>query len=144
MLRFASRLCAKINSWVRFKEERLQAQLLETSSLLQEMAVQFEAICRDVAGIEPTMTRVSDPVEGESGVHLDKRAFDCRDEFAPNQFLFTPSQRDEITKKMNELYPRNDGKKTCIHHSFRGAPHHFHIQVAPNEGVYARKKDNHV
>lgn len=126
---------------MKFKEDYMQAQLTETPPLLQEMALSFESTCKSVSGIEPLVTRVSDAVQGDSGVHEAKRAFDVRDEFEGKN-LFTAEHVKSIVDQMNAEYPRTDGKQTCIHHSFQGMPFHFHVQMAADMKAYpAKPKD---
>ena len=111
-----------------FKEPRLKDQLETAPTLLKLAAEEFAALVAKF-GKTAVVTRVTDPVEGESGVHLDHRAVDFRDEF-DGKFLFSEKERLAILNYINARFPRNDGKDTIIWHSFDGGPHHFHVQVA--------------
>lgn len=111
-----------------FKEPRLIDQFANAPTLLK-LAVEELAFIASRFGKTVTVTRVTDAVEGESGVHLDHRAVDIRDEFN-GKFLFTEKERLAILHYINARFPRNDGKETVIWHSFGGGPHHFHVQVA--------------
>lgn len=82
-----------------------------------------------------TVTRVFEYIKTSSGVHEDKRAFDFRDEFLM-EFTFTEEERNFILEEINEKYKRNDGKQTIIWHSFKGNPHHFHVQIARDNLAY--------
>ena len=81
--------------------------------------------------VDPVITRVSDPVEGESGVHTQHRAVDFRNQYfngKHNVWLYSQETVDAIVNEINSRYPRNDGKLVCLHHSFKGEPSHFHLQ----------------
>ena len=90
-------------------------------------------------GIQPVVTRVSDPLYGkahmESGVHAQKRAVDFRDQYAGKR-LYTDEQVEAITEAINSAFPRRDTFKTCVHHAIEGGNLHFHLQTAPNWAVY--------
>lgn len=124
---------------MQFKDPKLQAELSLCPMLLRSVAVDFERIFREETGLEPVCTRVFDPVEGESGVHRDRRAFDCRDEHAGAR-LTTDAQAKKIVDRMNAIYPRSDGKPTCLHHSFSGGPLHFHVQIPADPRVLVMVK----
>lgn len=87
-------------------------------------------------GIQPLVTRILAPVEGESGVHQDYRAADFRDEFGGGR-LYSQDQVARILSSMNSIFPRTDGKLVLIHHSFVNhedpgsvpSPAHFHLQI---------------
>lgn len=79
-------------------------------------------------GIEPTITRVFERIPGATETHPEGRAVDIRDEFAGNH-IYTPEQVRFLVSEMNRRFPM--GKMLCcIHHSFKGGPEHFHIQVS--------------
>lgn len=107
---------------------------METPLFLRAIVDEFERKSLEM-GIEPVITRVSDPVEGESGVHPQKRAVDIRDEHNGRR-TYTPAQRDLLIDYFNTKYRRRDGRPTVVWHSFKGAPHHFHIQVAASMSTY--------
>lgn len=117
---------------MRFKEPHMVTQFQELPATLQEMARFFELLAAGM-GVMAMVTRVSDWVEGESGVHRDNRALDMRDEFCGpgNQLirLFTDEQVAWIIRQIEARYPRHDGKPTIMHHAFGGGPRHFHLQV---------------
>lgn len=85
-------------------------------------------------GVEPVVTRVREAVTHDSGVHEAGRAVDFRSQYSlPDGtmgWLYTPQQCEDIVYQLNLKYPREDGKPTCMHHSFEGGPFHFHVQVA--------------
>jgi hypothetical protein len=115
-----------------YKTPDCEDQLKNSAPKLQEVVGYFESLSL-AAGIEPVITRVWDAVCGDSGVHEAHRAVDFRDETIPyaneSKNLYTQEQVDSIVKAINEKYPRTDGKPVCLHHSFQGAPHHFHVQI---------------
>ena len=113
---------------MRFKEPHMQAQYLSRPSKLLEACRYFAELSEEI-GIEPVVTRVTDKVPGESGVHPAGRAVDFRDEVGGSR-LYTDEQVSSIVNAVNAKFPRDDGKLTCIHHSFNGGPLHFHIQIA--------------
>lgn len=122
-----------------FKSRHMRKQLdNEAHPLLKKMAEDFMLMSYEM-GIEPVVTRVTDPVAGDSGVHGAGRGIDFRSEFPHGVFNYDEYQVKKIVDSLNEKYPRFDGKKTCIHHSFKeGHPFHFHIQVASRANVYKR------
>lgn len=78
------------------------------------------------------VTRVSDPVEGESGVHPMFRAVDFRNEYTENgskKWLYPVEVVDYIVLTLNVKYPRDDGKFVAKHHSFKHGPFHYHLQI---------------
>lgn len=113
---------------MKFKEAHLIDQYNARPEALKEVCRYFEELSLEF-GVEPVVTRVTDRVPGESGVHPAGRAVDFRDEFAPGLFLYSPEESARIVEAINERFPRTDGKKVCIHHSFSGGPKHFHIQI---------------
>lgn len=120
---------------MKFKEPKLEAELESVSVVLQQIIEDFAFDSEYVFGIEPVVTRVLDPVEGESGVHGDKRGVDLRDEHS-GVCLYTKEQAASLVKWVNDKWKRNDGKVTCLHHSFNGGPLHFHFQIPISTKVY--------
>lgn len=123
---------------MKFKSPHLEQQLKDAPLLLKFLAQDFGELAATL-GIEPVVTRVTDPVQGESGVHTDYRAFDIRDEYN-GEFTYSESQRLMILKSLNAKYFRNDGKPSVIWHSFGGGPHHFHVQIAALTKTYMNVK----
>lgn len=83
-------------------------------------------------GIEPVITRVTDAVEGESGVHRAHRAVDFRNEFQfgkSKRWLYPIETVEHILDALNKRFPRTDGRLVAIHHSFNNGPFHFHLQI---------------
>jgi len=119
---------------MKFKSQHLEDQLQDTPELLQAWVREFCDMSEEW-GIEPTITRIADAVEGESGVHLDYRAVDFRDEFKGDRF-YSDEEVAYLCNHFNQKYSRRDGKPTLLHHSFQGAPLHFHLQVAKNRSMY--------
>jgi len=124
-----------------FKSPDVEAEYNQVSVLLHLMANDFETASKLFAGQDIMITRVKEHICGDSGVHEAHRAFDVRDEFEGAR-LFTDAQVKILVDHMNALYPRNDGKPTCIHHSFNGGPFHFHIQLALLTTAYEVKTGN--
>jgi len=121
---------------MKFKEAKFEEQLKKTPIFLQNLVRELDLFTRMYFGIEITVTRVSDPLPGESGVHPEGRAVDLRDEH-DHKFTFNQEQRDCIVNLINARYPRNDGKKTCIHHrASETSVMHFHIQLAADMKTY--------
>lgn len=123
---------------MKFKEPKLSDELDQCPVFLKHMAQDFAAKAMERFNKEITITRVLEPVIGtESGVHQDWRAFDVRDEH-DDKFEFESHEAQFLINYMNEIYPRNDGKLTCIHHSANGGPLHFHVQLAMLTKTYQR------
>lgn len=118
-----------------FKTPRLIFEFDSLPKILRDMADQFDTMCNDEYSIDPVVTRVLGAVAGSSGVHEAGRAIDFRDEHG-GVFLYSQEAREWLVKEMNRIYSRNDSKLTLYWHSFRGAPHHFHLQLASNMEVY--------
>jgi hypothetical protein len=121
-------LFSKINL-MRFKEPHLETQLKECPLRVQDVAKVFALIFREETARDAVVTRVYDPVKGESGIHLQKLAVDFRDETSDGQDLASEEQTARICERMNRLFPRSDKRLTCIHHTAAGGPRHFHVQV---------------
>jgi len=121
---------------MKFKKPEMEAELANAPILLLQFAIIFDTESRMHCGQEAIVTRVLETVPGESGVHTDYRAVDFRNEFEGG-FLYSEDQVKHLVEYMNNLYPRNDGKVTCIHHSFDGGPLHFHVQLATLTKTYA-------
>lgn len=120
---------------MKFKEPHLEDQFAKSSMVLQQIVYDFCKYSHQEFGIWPTITRLWDPVPGESGVHPDKRGCDIRDEFMGSH-TFTSAQSAELVEFINRKWARNDGFKTCIHHAFRGGPKHFHLQIPISTKAY--------
>jgi hypothetical protein len=118
---------------MKFKTPEMQEQLNKTPIILREIAIFMDDLIKTTFKREMTITRVTDPVEGESGVHLCFRAFDVRNEHinsTGNQvFLFEPAEAQYIVDTINHAYNRQDSFKTCLHHSYAGGFWHFHVQI---------------
>ncbi len=123
-----------------FKQDELKHELAATTIFLQDMAENLDRFVRLSTGMEIMITRVVEHICGDSGVHEANRAFDVRDEF-DGQRTFSDEEIEKILNFMNQAYPRNDGHKTAIHHSFNGGPYHLHIQIALNVNTYVLPTD---
>lgn len=119
-----------------FKSEQVEKELYGTSVFLIQMAEDMDFFSREISGLEICVTRVLEPIVGDSGVHEDGRAFDVRDEHNGKR-LYTDEQVLQICSYMNAMYKRNDGKLTCISHKFKGGPLHFHVQIAALTNTYS-------
>jgi len=106
----------------------MQTQFEATDKTLQIVAWDFETISKKL-GIEPLVTRVSDKIEGSSGVHEAGRGIDFRDEHPKKTFLYNHICRVAINSHMQKKFARKDGKPTAYWHSFEGGLHHWHIQT---------------
>lgn len=112
---------------MKFKEPHMAEEYKNLPWRLRKIAEDFDRISQAFE-IESVVTRVLDPVEGESGVHPAGRAVDFRDEHG-GSFLYTEKQMAAIVEFLNDKYKRSDWKKVCIHHSFNGGPAHAHLQI---------------
>ena len=130
---------------MQFKEPEYENQFNKLPAKLKEIANLFSDYCNNNLTVNPTVTRVWDKVEGESGVHTCHRAIDFRDVTfnRRNNLVRTFSDREVtvLLEYINIRYPRVDKKKTMIYHSFQGGPHHFHIQI-PFEWLTKEEKEN--
>lgn len=126
-----------------WKNRKVYEEYVNAPLLLQRIIEEFyiESLALSV---NPVCTRILQPVPGESGVHLDYRAADFRNEHE-GKFLYDKAKVSAILESMNNKYPRCDGLKTCISHSFMGGPIHFHLQL-PKElkGLWRKKFQENV
>jgi hypothetical protein len=116
---------------MRFKAAHMLKQYELLPEKLQEICEVFFSISKD-NGVSAVVTRVSDPVKGESGVHQDHRAVDFRNYYFDGKVtrcLYSVELVEEILDLINNQYKRDDGYATIIHHSFNGGEYHFHIQI---------------
>ena len=95
---------------------------------LQAVAAFADRCSKDLCDREIIITRVTDAVDGESGVHPAKRAFDCRYQTSGG-YYYTHEEAEMIRDKVNERFPRKDNRVTCMIHSFNGGMEHFHLQI---------------
>jgi hypothetical protein len=113
----------------------MREQYEERPKLLKLICEEFCTLSRSY-GIEPTVTRVTDSVPGESGVHPAGRAVDFRDEYWSGgrwKRLYPDEIVMAICQAMNVKFSRTDGKPTILNHAFKGGPRHFHCQVSLNQ-----------
>lgn len=117
---------------MQFKTSDCCTQLQQSPQKLQDLLTSFCELAQGY-GIDPVITRVWDPVPGDSGVHEAHRGVDIRDQLVnpdgTSENIFTPEATEFIVSRLNALYPRDDGKLVCIHHSFCEGPFHFHLQI---------------
>lgn len=113
---------------VEFKLPKHRIQYANTPLFLRLILEDADNFAKSNFGKELVVTRVSDRVEGESGVHGDFRAVDVRDQFK-GEFTFTENERKAIVHYINAKYPRKDKYAVCLWHSFDGGAYHFHFQV---------------
>lgn len=124
---------------MQFKQNSLVEELRYAPLLLKIILRDADQYSQDRFGKELTITRILDPVKGESGVHTDYRGADCRN-FFNGRANFSESEVNELCEYINKKYYRNDGFKTVIHHSFNDGPEHFHFQIAVNTKTYMLSK----
>lgn len=120
---------------MKFKSDHMIAQYQIIPDKLKEICGIFDGLSTDNK-IEAIVTRVSDPVQGESGVHLEHRAVDFRNQYSDGKSLrclYSMELVEEITDHINNMFPRKDKFETILHHSFQGGLFHFHIQLAASD-----------
>jgi hypothetical protein len=116
---------------MKFKQPHMKDQYNASPKKLLEVCEAFNQLSLK-EGIEPVVTRVTDPVAGESGVHTQHRAVDFRNEFTDGQSkkrLYPIETVDHIVNTLNAKFPRTDGKPVALHHSFKNGAFHFHLQI---------------
>lgn len=117
----------KSTAKIMFKTKRVRKQFKDTPKILKLIVRDFDV----VAGLfekDIVLTRVKDSVKGGSGVHKANRAVDVRNEHLGKK-IFSDVQAYALVDFINTLYPRTDGMKTVVYHSFNGNPFHFHFQI---------------
>lgn len=122
---------------MKFKSEIEEAQFKGVSLILHLILQDLDLLIRGLAK-EMMITRVCSSVPGESGVHLDMRAVDIRDEHE-GAFIFSPEEVVWILSAINAKWARNDKFDTIIHHKFDGGPAHFHIQIPLSTRAYEKQ-----
>lgn len=117
---------------MKFKNAQAAADYKIMPFMLRKIVDDFEAQSL-FYGVEPVVTRIREGVCGDSGVHQAGRALDSRDQvLMPDGVwakLYTLDQVTQICESINAKFKRDDGKPTCMHHSFNGGPMHFHFQI---------------
>jgi hypothetical protein len=116
---------------MKFKKPHMKEQYDASPKKLLEVCEFFNQLSVK-EGIIPVVTRVTDPVAGESGVHLQHRAVDFRNEFfdgKSKKWLYPIETVEHIVFEINKKFPRTDGKPVALHHSFKGGSYHFHLQI---------------
>lgn len=109
----------------------MEEQYKEAPLALRAIAEYFAQLSAN-NGVIAFVTRITDPVKDDSGVHEQGRAMDLRNEYIIGQskrWLYPQETVEEIVNAINTKYPRDDGHYTCIHHAFEGGPYHWHIQI---------------
>lgn len=119
---------------MKFKLEHMREQLDGCPAKLQEIALYMDHASRAQFGKELVITRVTDGVPGESGVHQCHRAFDARIEYATGHgdetaWYYTEEEAAKLAELVNTQYPRTDKKLTCMVHRFKNGKLHFHVQI---------------
>lgn len=114
---------------MKFKDRECENQLAVAPAKLTNIAFWADHYAQCRWKRELTVTRVKTAVCGDSGVHEAGRAVDLRNECPKGRYLFTPDEAKALVDAINLAYPRTDGKLVAIHHSFHGAPMHFHLQI---------------
>ena len=125
---------------LKFKQPHLREQFEQSSHVLKFITYDFDFLSSKFRK-DPMITRVWDVVEGESGVHPDKRALDIRDEFN-NEYYYSEEEVKALINYINARWQRNDGFKTCLYHSFNEGPKHFHLQIPVSTKTFELKQLN--
>lgn len=112
---------------MKFKIDRLEGQYQATPARLQEICQHLEALLAEI-GKPAIVTRVTDPVDGESGVHRDFRAVDFRYQYC-GVYPYPREQAEKIKDELNRAFPRKDRFQVCVLHSFQGGAYHYHVQI---------------
>lgn len=123
---------------MKFKTPQEEKEFEKVSVILQLILGDLDFLAHSLSK-EITVTRILASVAGESGVHLDKRAIDVRDEHEGSR-TFSPSEISFLLQAINLKWKRNDGFETMIHHQFQGGPWHLHIQIPSSTKVYEKQK----
>jgi len=111
-----------------FKRKHLEKEFKLLPRKLQDIFLDFADYSKSEFGIIPTITRITEHVEGSSGVHEAGRALDVRNEFMGKK-KYSPHKVKKVLEYINEKYPRDDDYKVLVHHKFKGGPAHFHFQT---------------
>jgi len=119
-----------------FKHPNIELEFQNAPLMVQFVVLRFVELSVTMYGIQPVITRILDPVAGESGVHNQYRAADVRNEFM-GIHMYTKEQSDTLVMLINQEFRRIDGFETVIMHSFKGNPAHFHFQT-PHESIKMR------
>lgn len=117
---------------MKFKLDHMRKQLDECPHKLQEIALYMDYASRAQFKKDLFITRVTDAVAGESGVHLCHRAFDARVQFFDGrevQWYLTKDEAAKLADMVNKHYLRKDGKLVCLLHAVDGGMLHLHVQI---------------
>lgn len=115
-----------------FKEERLKEEFFKAHPMVRLFSIHFEQLCIAHFNKDPVCTRIFEYVKGATGIHSTGRAIDFRNEHA-GKWMFSKEEARFLVSEMNRKFPGNDKYATCLHHSFNGGPHHFHIQLSAKD-----------
>lgn len=113
---------------MKFKTPTMKRQFGDIPKLLKIIIKDADDFSQEHFDKELIITRVSDRVFGESGVHPLNRAVDIRDKYR-GEFSFSEDERLAIVHFINAKYSRRDKYKTVLWHPFNDGPEHFHFQV---------------
>jgi len=116
-----------------YKYPGVELEFHNAPALLQHVVLTFVQLSVEMYGINPIMTRVLDPISGESGVHNQYRGADIRNQYMKT-FMYTKEQSSTLVNLINQKFKRIDGFKTVLMHSFKSNPAHYHFQI-PHENV---------
>lgn len=115
-----------------FKSEEMRKQFAQLPDQLKKICYAFADISEQM-GVICVVTRVIDPVPGDSGVHEAHRAVDFRNEYEDRsgalKRLYDEDDVNYLVSTLNQRFPRKDGRLVCSHHSFKGGMYHFHLQI---------------
>lgn len=113
---------------IKYKKSQYREQFLKRDVILKLICLDFASFSVRSFGITPVMTRVTDSVTVESGVHPQGRAVDFRDETSDGKRLYSDFQVETLVNFLNARYSRRGFYPTIYHH---GELKHFHIQTPP-------------
>lgn len=121
-----------LNKNISFKEPHFRQQL-------QNAAPRIRSVVNDIAGElhilgdKAIISRVTDKVKGETGVHQTGRAVDISTRQLDLKTI------KAIVTTMNLRYPRYDGFETVMYHKAKGGVYHLHIQVPTDKTRLAKQ-----
>lgn len=121
-----------LNKNIQFKQAHFRLQLQEAHASVRNVVNDIAGELQ-ILGDKAVVSRVTDPVKGESGVHRTGRAVDISTRQLDKKTI------NALVTTMNMRYPRYDGFPTVIYHKMKGGVYHLHVQVPPDERRFANR-----